>query len=905
MTDNNGITISNITANAAIWAPDEPATVSFKFKNGSGSKILDLKISIILMAKDFTGAASGSDIVLANVVGTEFIMERVNLANGKSKTYSASFAISGAAEQYFEENAGVRAVPIYIRYTAADSSGSFASTFELEGLKALNHRFTPQIAEMNLVRAKDGIPNDEGENVLTTLKLGVDTGNYDYTRFMAAKIYTNQGGDATTADSYIDITGSIPSLLSGAVNNPDLIPGTYDKAYDWDFLLVYGDEYEAFYGRFNLGMAFANLHLSGVSTGGACFGGFSTSSYKKPKLESHYPIYAYKGIAKLGEDWEILTPLAGTTPAEFGGGQLRCRKVENKRIVEGSLMVKPGSSTLVLAALPDGYTPEKGVFSINACEGGRVARIVVGGYGEENAGKLCMSWVKNLTDGSNYTAAAIWVQCSIEYWVEAPEDDIVSTANLIDSTGAIVTDVTGREIAVRSAGGEPYQSVYTGKQIDDGITAANNAASRTYVDDAISEIELLPGPAGPAGPSGATGATGPAGPSGTDGSPGKSAYEYAQEGGYEGTEEEFAEDLGKVGTGGIADSVAWENVTGKPFGDIITGTAVANGDALTWDGDIKKTPLCVDNGTIFKFYYVSENLPSHADLEAGFECERIRRTDGEVLTGGVNLSIQTDPNHENEVDFIYDAVVGTTRPYIYIIRKPTGTGDGYRFPRAGIYFSNYTVQFVSKLTISGYTFTQSTTLTGIDTTLTQPSRPADAKAVGEAVFPISDAFEKSEELGEIVFDGYFDTEAATVIKDNITGLNYFRVSDYAPPISVLQNGCTVTIDGKDTYFNGFTYAAEGYCCIGSSVWVVEKDGVTASDGNKSTFFQYKGTYFLALNNDAYVTKLTSDSMQENAKKLMLKEDRIPTISELVMCSPAGKKFRITIDNNGNLVPTEI
>lgn len=900
MTDANGITISNITANAAVWAPGEPVNISFKFKNGSGAKITDLYLGIIVQKTDFSGAASNDKIVLSRVTGEDNFMQRVNLANGKSRTFTATFNVPDAVSAYFTEYPEIRSAPIYIDYLAHDSSGSgFGTEFELSNLRILNHRFTPQITEMNLVRAKDGIPNNEGENVLTTLKLGVNTGNYDYTRFMAAKIYMNQGGEATTADSYIDITGSIPSLLSGAVNNPDLIPGTYDKAYDWDFLLVFGDEYEAFYGRFNLGMAFANLHLSGVSTGGACFGGFSTSGYGKPKLESYYPGYFYKGINKLGEDWNYLTPLEGTTPAEFGGGQLRCRKVENKCIVEGSLMVKPGSSTLVLAALPDGYTPEKGVFSINACEGGRVARIVVGGSGEENAGKLCMSWVKNLTDGSNYTAAAIWVQCSIEYWVEAPEDDVVSTANLIDSTGAIVTDVTGREIAVRSTGGEPYQSIYTGKQIDDGITAANNAASRTYVDDAISQIELLPGPAGPAGPTGATGATGPAGPSGAAGSPGKSAYEYAQEGGYEGTEEEFTEDLGKVGTGGgTAESVAWENVTGKPFGDIITGTSVANGDSLTWDGDVKKTPLCVDNGTIFKFYYVSENLPSHADLEAGFECERIRRSDGAVLTGGVNLSVQPDP----WIDFIYDAAVGTTRPYIYIIRNPVSVGAGYYFPRAGIYFSNFTVQFVSKLTISGYTFTQPTTLAGIDTTLTQPSRPADAKAVGEAVFPISEAFEKSSVPGEVVLK----TTYGTTVSDAITGGSFVHVSDYAPDVSLIEGGFELTLLGEIYSHTGFNYKGDGYYnLLSTGAWVIARDNLSVTEEGHTTVFPKKGTYFAVSGNNALATKLTSPAMQAKAEELILKEDRIPTLSELIMQSPDGKKFRITIDNNGNLVLTEI
>ena len=51
------------------------------------------------------------------------------------------------------------------------------------------------------------------------------------------------------------------------------------------------------------------------------------------------------------------------------------------------------------------------------------------------------------------------------------------------------------------------------------------------------------GPQGPAGPTGPTGSTGPQGPQGPTGATGKTAYAYAQDGGYTGTEEEFATKL--------------------------------------------------------------------------------------------------------------------------------------------------------------------------------------------------------------------------------------------------------------------------------------------------------------------------------------------------------------------------
>ena len=60
------------------------------------------------------------------------------------------------------------------------------------------------------------------------------------------------------------------------------------------------------------------------------------------------------------------------------------------------------------------------------------------------------------------------------------------------------------------------------------------------------------GPQGPTGPQGPKGDTGDTGPQGPKGDTGKNAYEYAQDGGYTGTEDEFSEMLagGSGGSGG-------------------------------------------------------------------------------------------------------------------------------------------------------------------------------------------------------------------------------------------------------------------------------------------------------------------------------------------------------------------
>ena len=87
-----------------------------------------------------------------------------------------------------------------------------------------------------------------------------------------------------------------------------------------------------------------------------------------------------------------------------------------------------------------------------------------------------------------------------------------------------------------------------GKDGKDGITPTIGDNGNWYLGDTDtgkpSRGETGPqGPQGEQGPTGATGPQGPKGDTGTTGADGKSAYQYAQEGGYTGTEAEFATKL--------------------------------------------------------------------------------------------------------------------------------------------------------------------------------------------------------------------------------------------------------------------------------------------------------------------------------------------------------------------------
>lgn len=288
----------------------------------------------------------------------------------------------------------------------------------------LSSEFKPYITNAKLYRANSlGAAADDGTYLSFTAKLSVEklgTGGSG-----TFKIYS--GDSASSASTLVYTKTGISGSTSGVTVSAAPISGVtigsgVKKWYRMEFAYTATTESgvsstETVSTAFLISNVFTNVHLAGKKKGGVAFGKYSASTDDTPMFECNYPAYFYGGIAQIGNAWTNLTPTTGTTPGDYGGGALRCRAIGDKRIIDGSINVQPGSDTIVLATLPSGYTPAKAVYAINACSGSRVARIAIGGTGETNAGKLCLSWVKNLSDGASYTAASIWVQCSIEYWV--------------------------------------------------------------------------------------------------------------------------------------------------------------------------------------------------------------------------------------------------------------------------------------------------------------------------------------------------------------------------------------------------------------------------------------------------------------------------------------------------------
>lgn len=297
--------------------------------------------------------------------------------------------------------------------------GYYSDVIAIQGSTVPFTQYRPEIVTFDVFRSDNGATeNPESTSVYAKIRLRMNdsTGLADSPKL---RVYYAQDTDPDTASSYLDI-GSAFGLSAGNLNTDKVVKltGTWSNGADYYFLLYFSAGYEVADGRLDMApRATIPIYIS-ENNNGVSIGQYSSATKDVPKFESRWPAYLYGGIARIGDGWTTLNPATGSTPADYGGGVLRCRAMEKLRVVDGSILVKPGSSIVVLATLPGGYTPGKSVFSMNACSGARLARIAVGGTGDTYAGKLCLEWVKNLSDGSNYTSAAIWVQCSINYWVD-------------------------------------------------------------------------------------------------------------------------------------------------------------------------------------------------------------------------------------------------------------------------------------------------------------------------------------------------------------------------------------------------------------------------------------------------------------------------------------------------------
>ena len=121
----------------------------------------------------------------------------------------------------------------------------------------------------------------------------------------------------------------------------------------------------------------------------------------------------------VNKEWKALTLKNNFENKGFEANQLEYRKIGNHVYIRGSVKFPDNAtwtgSAIQVADLPTIIAPKKrNHYSINACDGARIARVIA-----TATGGLSIEWIRRLTDGANdTTTTGLWVSMNVDYWVD-------------------------------------------------------------------------------------------------------------------------------------------------------------------------------------------------------------------------------------------------------------------------------------------------------------------------------------------------------------------------------------------------------------------------------------------------------------------------------------------------------
>ena len=97
-----------------------------------------------------------------------------------------------------------------------------------------------------------------------------------------------------------------------------------------------------------------------------------------------------------------------------GNGELRYRTIGNHVYISGGVNVRYAGSNITLMNLPEGARPQHTtIYKYCVCGGIRIACV-----GVSTNGDVYLHSLKNITDGSDYTANSTFVDCNFDFWVD-------------------------------------------------------------------------------------------------------------------------------------------------------------------------------------------------------------------------------------------------------------------------------------------------------------------------------------------------------------------------------------------------------------------------------------------------------------------------------------------------------
>ena len=354
--------VTSCTVNKSIIAPTDTVEIKLTVKNVTGSKVVKFGVLFLFTPSDL-GISNGWAPTLA-------AESSVSWANNASKTFTYSVCPDSIMSQamynsYYTSRvkprlAELKTLPFRIEMTGVCSDGcGVFDDYTISGLRYIDQWYRPVIT-LDAWR----YPDDESEVLAATMKVELADGP-NASRFTATMRYS-QDAKATTSSPVFNMEVDRDVLFGvGYSANTGILPGTFTNGSMFSFLLVVTDGYETATAQITVDRAFANMHLSGKTTGGVAFGRFSTAAQGSPKLECDYPAYFYSGIEKGGASVVNITSINSNFKLYHTGEYPRVMRVGNLVLLEGclspskSLTMSSTSNQYTMFTIPAGYRPDR------------------------------------------------------------------------------------------------------------------------------------------------------------------------------------------------------------------------------------------------------------------------------------------------------------------------------------------------------------------------------------------------------------------------------------------------------------------------------------------------------------------------------------------------------------------
>ena len=191
----------------------------------------------------------------------------------------------------------VNALINFTLWSGANCDGNGDGTFNTnsQAISYLTYRISPAAKSVDFERyALSGssyVKNDEGSYVMGKLAISLAEGRTVSDITVAQVVITDDSGSSQTKT----ISSSILSAALSANGYVEASPGlfasiSFNTGRNYTLTFTIGDAYDKAVFSVLVARSFANLHLSGLATGGVAIGKFSAATYGNPLFECAFPI---------------------------------------------------------------------------------------------------------------------------------------------------------------------------------------------------------------------------------------------------------------------------------------------------------------------------------------------------------------------------------------------------------------------------------------------------------------------------------------------------------------------------------------------------------------------------------------------------------------------------------------